>query len=215
MSKPRDLLRATAAYLRSHPEEVWTAAKDAASMRLGLPVAALRWAAKQLPEGGKAPGDVTIDSVPPALRLSATLNVMGAPLRATPSLGVEGVQVTADAVRLTLSVRDLNVKAVGGGESPVAGLLESGAIDLSKPGKLLKFLPKKPAFLLDAYDDKIVVDLMKLPALANNPIIKRALSVMAPVLRVRQIGTSDDRLFVQLGADMSGIRGAFDALRKR
>lgn len=211
--KPKDLLFSAAAYLRSHPSEFVAAARDAAGLRVGVPVAALRWAAKQLPEGGKSPEDVTIESIPPALRLSATLNVMGAPLRATASLNIEGVHVTSEAVRVTLSVRDLAVKAAGGGQSSVAGLLESGAIDLSKPGKLLKFLPKKPAFLLDAYDDKIVVDLMKVPALANNPIVKRALAVISPVLRIHEIGTRSDRFVVQFGANLAGLRTSLASLR--
>ncbi len=53
-------------------------------------------------------------------------------------------------------------------ESPVAALLRSGALDLSKPGNLAAYMPKRPAMLVAAKDDRVTLDLMRHPKFAKD-----------------------------------------------
>jgi hypothetical protein len=215
MPKPNSklLLRTAGSYLKEHPEEILRALKGALGLRFGVPIDALRYLAREFGGGKKAPKDVVIESAPPGIRLAATVDAMGTTLRASLVLFVEELDVGADEIRVGLRIAELALSVLGDASSPLAGLIKSGALDLSKPGNLVAFMPKRPAALVDAKDDRIVLDLMKVPAIGENGRTKRILTILTPVLGVRAIRTKDDHLDVHFKADLSGVPAAFAAVR--
>ncbi len=212
MFNPRAMLQAAVGYVRRNPDEVVRAAVNATGLRFGVPIATLRWFAGQI-KGAKAPKDVEISSAPPALRLSAVVDAMGTPVRASAAIKVDEVTITGESLRVGVRLRDVKLALVGDSDSPVATLIKSGALDLSKPGNLVKFIPKRPAAIVEADGDRVVVDLMKLPKLANDHRIRRVLSVISPVLGVRAIETDRDHLYVKLRATPMGLPEAIGKLR--
>jgi hypothetical protein len=193
------MVRAAAGYVRKNPEEVVRAAVNATSLRFGVPLASLRWLASQI-EGAKAPKDIEISSTPPALRLSAVVDAMGTPVRASAAIKIDEISFDGGALRVGVRLREVTLSLAGESESPVATLIKSGILDLSKPGNLIKFLPKRPPAVIEAEDDRVVVDLMKLPKLAADPRIRRLLGIVAPVLGIRGIETDGDHVYVRLRA---------------
>ncbi|MGK4005515.1 hypothetical protein WMF31_23015 [Sorangium sp. So ce1036] len=210
---PKVLLRHAGNYLKAHPEEIARALRGALGLRVGVPIDALRYLARELGGGRRAPKDVVIEAAPPGLRLALTVDAMGTPLRASFAVYAEELDVRADAIQVGLRVADLKIDVLGDQSSPIAGLLGSGAIDLSKPGNLVSFLPRRPAALIDAKDDRFTLDLLKIPALGRNRTVARALRICAPVLGVRALKTKDDHLDVHLKAIPSGITAAIAAAR--
>ena len=208
------MLEAAVGYVRKNPEEVVRAAVNATGLRFGVPLATLRWFAGQL-KGSKAPKDVEISSSPPALRFSAVVDAMGTPVRASAALKIDEVEITEESIRVGVRLRDVKLALVGDSDSPVATLIKSGALDLSKPGNLVKSIPKRPPAVVDADGDRIVVDLMKVPKLANDPRIRSALSIVAPVLGIRAIETDRDHVYVKLRATPRGLPAAIGKLRTR
>lgn len=213
MLNPKAVLSAAVGYLRKNPDEVVKAASNATSLKFGVPLASLRWLAGQI-QGKKAPKEVEIDSTPPALRFSAVIDAMGTPLRAGASIKIDEVHISADSIRVGIRLRDVKLAVLSDVESPVSMLVRSGALDLSKPGNVVKFLPKKPPAIVEAEDDRIVLDLMKVPKIAANKALRKALSVIAPVLGVGAIETDDDHLYVKLKATPAGLGEALGALRR-
>jgi hypothetical protein len=210
---PRDILSAAARYVRDNPEVLVKAAIDAATLRFGIPVAALRWAASQGKGGKKAPKDVQIDTSPPALRLAATVDAMGTPVRASAAIRIDEVTIAANSVRIGVRLNDVKLALMGESDAPIATLIKSGALDLSKPGNLIKFIPKRPPMIVEAEGDRVVVDLLLVPQLAGNGTFRRVLSIVAPILGIRAIETDRDNLYVALRATPSGIREAIVAFR--
>ena len=208
---PKDALNAAASYVRANPDELVRAAVNAATLRFGVPLAALRWLASQLLTGKRAPKDLSITSDPPALHLSAIVDAMGTPVRASGSIEVLAVDISPESVRITLRAYDVSLAMAGESDSPVATLIKSGALDLSKPGNLVKFLPKRPPVIVDAEGDRLVLDLLKAPKLASNPNFRRALAVASPLLGIRRIETDTSHLYVALKATPSGVFEAYDA----
>lgn len=215
MFKPRAILQAALGYVRKNPDEVVRAAVNAAGLRFGVPLAALRWFAGQLPEGKKAPKDIEIGSSPPALRVGATVDAMGTSVRASAAIKIDEISVSADSIRVGIRLRDVKLALVGDSDSPVATLIKSGALDLSKPGNVVKVLPKKPDAIVEANDDRIVLDLMKIPKIANNPRVRRLLSTITPVLSVGAIETDKDHLYIRLKATPAGLPQTIDAIRQK
>ncbi len=208
-----DLLTAATNYLRRNPDEIVRATINAGRLRFGVPIAALRWLAGQA-KGKKAPKDIELGSAPPALRLSATVNAMGTELRAGAHVRIDEVEISSETIRIGMRVGEVRLKVLDESETPVATLVKSGALDLSKPGNLVKFIPKRPAAIVDAHDDRIVLDLMKVPALAENKRLRRALQIVSPVIGIRAIETDGDHLYVALRATPQGLRDALVALRE-
>ncbi len=211
---PKVILNAAKDYLRDHPEEIVRALKGALGLRFGVPLDALRYFARELAGGKKMPKDIQIDSAPPGLRIAMTVEAPGGTvLRVSLALFVEEVSITPDEIRLGTRISDMTLKVLDGFQTPVAALVQSGALDLSKPGNLVAFIPKRPPMIVDAKDDRIVIDALKVPNLASNPKIRRALSVATPVLTVRAIRSKDDHLDVHLKASLSGLPVALAAAR--
>lgn len=214
MSKARAILSAAVGYVRKNPDELVKVAINAASGRFGIPLAALRFLAAEAPRGKRMPKDIELATAPPALRLSATLDAMGTNLRAAGAIKVDHVEVATDTLRIGVRLTDLKLTVIGESDSPVATLVKSGALDLSKPGNLVKHLPKKPAVIVEADGDRIVVDLMRIPAIAQNPTVQKVLSIITPLVGIRGIETDRDHLYVNVRATPRGLRQAIDALRR-
>jgi len=215
MSKPnpKALLREAGNYLKEHPAEIMRALRGALGLRIGVPIDALRYLAREFGGGKKAPKDVVLEAAPPGLRVGMTVDAMGTPLRVSLVVYVEEIDVRTEAVQIGLRVAELKLDVLGDANSPLAGLLKSGALDLSRPGNLVGIMPKRPAVLVDAKDDRLTLDLMKAPKLAQNAKVARALRVVTPVLGIRAVKTKDDHLDVHLKASPSGLSAAITAAR--
>jgi hypothetical protein len=209
------LVHAAAGYLRHHPEEVVRVARNALGLRFGLPLAALRWLAAELSAGRRGPEDLELEAVPPGIRAAATLDLMGNRIRASAVVTVDEVRFNADELRVGLRLADVSVALrAEAKDSPVATLLKSGALDLSKPGNLAAYMPKRPAMLVEAKDDRVVLDLMKLPAVAQNPKLIRAIRMLTPVLSVSSVETDWEHLDVVLEAFPQGVADAVQEMRR-
>jgi hypothetical protein len=215
MLDARAFLTATVDYVRRNPDEILNAAVNAASLRFGVPLVALRWLSSQAALPRKAPKDIDIDSAPPAVRISLSVHAMGTPVRVSAAVRVDDIDFSPDAMRIGIRLQDVKLSLIGESETAVATLIKSGALDLTKTGNLLKFVPNRPAAIVEADGDRIVVDLLKVPAIANNFWLRRALAVMTPVVGVRAIETDRDHLYVALRASPRGLPRALAALRGR
>jgi hypothetical protein len=194
MLDARELLNAAVDYIRRNPDELVKAAVNAAGLRFGVPIAALRYftTASRLPR--KAPKDIDIGSAP---------------------IKVDEIDLGPDAMRIGIKLSDVKLALLGESDAPVATLIKSGALDLSKPGNLVKFLPKRPPAIVEADGDRIVIDLMKVPAIADNSRLRRLLTILTPVVNVRAVETDRDHLYVALRASPRGLPRAIAALRGR
>jgi hypothetical protein len=67
--------------------------------------------------------------------------------------------------------------------------------------------------LVDAHDDKIVLDLMKHPKLAANGKLGRMVDAVTSLVTVRGIQTDEEHLDVLLRAFPRGVAGAVSAIR--
>jgi hypothetical protein len=213
MLDARSVLNAAVDYIRRNPDELVRAAINAAGLRFGIPLAALRYLSSQAKLPRKAPTDIEIGSSPPALRISLSVDAMGTPLRASAAIKIDEIDLSPEALRIGIKLSDVKLALIGDSNAPVATLIKSGALDLSKPGNLVKFLPKRPPAIVDAEEDRIVVDLMRVPAVAGNEVLRRALAIVTPVMNVRAVETDRDHLYVALRASPRGLPRAFAALR--
>lgn len=211
--KVSQILMSLGRYAASHPRMFGEIARHALNRRLAIPLDLVRWAATLIPSGDKAPKDVTVIAQPPALGLGATANLMGTELRVDAALLVDAIDATREAVKVTFRVKDLRASVLNNLQGNLAKLLASGALNLSKPASLLNFVPKRPPAILEAKEDRFVIDLLKFPQLAANPGFQKALATMTPILAIGDIHTEGDLLVIGLKANPRGIRESIQAFR--
>ncbi|CAN5204764.1 hypothetical protein BH11MYX1_BH11MYX1_49020 [soil metagenome] len=196
-----------------NPTTMLSMARHALGMRIAVPLDSLRWFIANTPPSKKAPQDITITPRPPAIGLGATIDLMGTTVRAGASVRIEQIEVTDHKFKVTLRISDVTMKVLGESFTPVAGLIKSGALDLSKPGNLAKFMPKKPPVLVEAHDDIVVLDLMQNPKFAENDKVRGLLGTVTPVIQVSGLSTEGDFLILQLRASPFGLPRAISAAR--
>ena len=204
-------LAAAGGYLRRNPSEIARTARNLIGLRWGLPVDALRWFMEQAAKGGKIE-DPVITEVPPGLRVTASVDLMKTPVRASAVVFIDRVQIDPDQIRLVIRLDEIWLEVIGDAATPVAALLRSGALDLSKPGELAKYMDLPPV-IVEANDNKLTLDLMREPRIGENPVVRQALSIITPLLTMHGIESDDDHLNVVFRAFPRGVGEAAGALR--
>jgi hypothetical protein len=144
-----EVLTAVGKYLASHPDELVRVARNAARLQFGVPLSALRWLVLR-GKGRRLPSDVVVEAVPPGLRVAATLELMGARIRASSLVFVDGVRISPEELRFELRFSEASLTLLDQSNSPLAALIRSGALDLTKLGNLVAVMPKRPEFLIVA-----------------------------------------------------------------
>src|SRR5690606_35011102 len=116
-------MRAASGYLRRHPEEMLRAAKNAAALKVGVPVSALLWLAREL-GGDKVPADLHLEARSPGIYVRASFEMTKTPLRGGANLIIQSIDLRPDALLIELRLEDITLEVtkpnVG---TPVAALL--------------------------------------------------------------------------------------------
>ncbi len=211
---PTKLAKDACTHITQNPATLLKTLKGFFGLQCVIPMDAIRYMVRELVGEKKAPQDIVLQPVPPGLRISATLQVMGTSLRVSGIVTVVEMVTMADQIPVKVKITDLSITTIGNSSSPIVGLLQSGAFDLAKPANLLSFFPKKPSYLLEAKEDLFTIDLLKLSKIGSKKSIQTTLSTLTPVLQVIGISTDGDSLFFQLKAKPSNIAESFAAVRK-
>lgn len=204
-------LSAAGGYLRRNPGEISRAVRNLIGLRAGVPIDALRWLMEQAAKGGKIQ-DPVITEVPPGLRVTATVDLMKTPVRASAVVYIDRVKIDSNQIRLDVRLEEIWLEVIGESASPVAALLRSGALDLSKPGELAKYMDLPPV-IVDARDNKVALDLMREPKIGDNPVVRQALSVLTPLLTMHGIESDERHLNIVFRALPQGVGSAATAIR--
>jgi hypothetical protein len=206
-------LRSVGRFVVSNPLSVLKVARHAASLRLAVPLDAIRWFVENTPPSKKSPTDVSITAQPPAIHLGATIELMGSKLRASAAVAVEELRIDEDEMRLTLRMSRVEMRVLDKSETPIAGLIKSGALDLTKSGNLAAHLPGLSRLLGESTGNRLVIDLMKHPALGKSRVARRVLGLVSSVVTVHGVESDEGHLDVLLRAFPNGMRGAGRAVR--
>ena len=206
------LLQAATNYLRSHPEELTRILRNSLGLLVGVPIAGLRWLAARGGEGG--PRDVEIDPDPPGIRVAATVDMMGVDVRALTSIFIERIRASDEELRLEIRLEGTTLRVLDEyAESPVAALIRSGALDLTKSGSLASHMPKVGALLSESTGNRLVIDLMKHPKICKSRVVRRALGLVSSLVTVHVVESDEGHLDVLFRALPRWVGGAARAVR--
>jgi hypothetical protein len=209
MSSPITALKSGVTYLAKNPLTLAKMARHAVGLRLTVPLDLLRWLIAQRP--GKMT-DVVIGADAPAITFAATVDLMGARLRFSAAITIDEVRLGEGELVIALRIGQLVLTALDGEQSPLGQMLKSGMIDPKRPANALNFMPQKPAVIVEAKDDRFVIDLMKNKKLAGNRRLRAALAALQPLVSIREVRAEGDNLLIGLDPHPMGAVSAFSAL---
>jgi len=209
MIDPKSILLASAHYLRRHPEEIIRQLRNAVRLRFGIPVAALQWLANEFESTThRGPKNVEISPCPPGLRVGATIEQMGTLIRADCIIDVERITIDETQARVELRLKDVSLKLIDKStQTPLAALIRSGTLDLTRVASLVAHMPSRPAALVEAADDRLVLDLMKLPKWEQDGERRRIVGRIASIATIDTIETDSEHVDIGIKALPRGISG--------
>jgi hypothetical protein len=194
-------------FLRSNPWFLLQSARNAARLELSIPLDVLRWGIDKRPRG-RGPDRIEISGEDSSLHLELTVDLYGTKIDVSSNITVDRIENDADALRLVLRVRDLDIQAPP--DTPAAQMVE--AMDLSQPGSLLEMMPRKHRKLIDASGDRFVIDLLQVPALAENRSLRRILGAVS-FIGIRGVRTENDALVIGFSLSPLSIPAAIKRAR--
>ncbi len=198
MKSIKTILRDTAGHLRRRPADGWRILRGALSLRVLVPVEAFRWGAARL--GSDKVKDIAIREAPPGLRILATAEVMETPLRIGATVSVEKVVLGAESLRVTVRIARVELQVLDEKVmSPVAALVRSGALDVSRPATLLAHMPTRPRMIVEAEGETITLELLRQSTVRAALEKRRWLAPILERIAVKSLRVRDG--FVELALD--------------
>lgn len=208
----RQAIEAATQFLRTHPDEITRFLRGGFGLRFGLPLAAFRWLITHVL--GAANGmDPVVEAAPPGLKVAATLEKMETKMRAHATIYITRIDISAHEMRMELRLEGVRIDVLSERRTIVSALINSGALDVSRPGDLVNELPGIPPFVVEAEGHRLVLDLMRAPQLANNPLVRHALGLASSVITLHGVQTDEDHLDVVFRALPRGGSAAFNAVQ--
>jgi hypothetical protein len=189
-------------FLRSNPWFLLQSARNAARLALSIPLDVLRWGIDKRPRG-RGPERIEISGEDSSLHVELTVDLFGTKIDVSSNITVEAIENDAEALRLALRVRDLDIQAPP--DTPAAQMI--AAMDLSQPGNLMAMMPQKHNDLIQASGDRIVIDLLKLPMFRRNRALRRILGAVS-FIGIRGVRTENDVLVIGFSVNPTAIPGA-------
>src|ERR1700733_13398566 len=117
MLDARSLLTAALDYVRKNPDEVVRAMVNAAGLRFGVPLAALRYLTAQAKLPRQAPKDIEIGRAPPPVRISLSVDAMGTPVRASAAIKIDEIDLSPESMRVGVKLSDVKLTLIGSSDS--------------------------------------------------------------------------------------------------
>lgn len=177
---------------------------------MGVPLPAVRWLLEQR-WMARWPKQVDVQPAPPGIRVATTLDLLGSQLDVAATLIFEQVEWTSDHLLLGVRVSDMSARVEGQGGSALAAVVNSGSFDGSHVGDLVARLPGRPDYVVEAAGQRVVIDLMRHPAVSASLLVGLAQRV-TPWLSVSELASSEHQLSLQFQLLRSGWRAAVSAL---
>lgn len=149
-----------------------------------------------------------ISAASPGLHLEGDAHALGAPISFSARVDADGVHVdgTSRTVRVRLS--DVILSTTDDAPGPLADAIRGGMIDTKNPATLIGNMISVPEMIVSAAGQDVLIDLMKVPAIARDARLQAAMAAATSYLCVTGIEFSDDALQLQLGLFPGGAKEA-------
>lgn len=172
--------------------------------RVSIPLAAIRSRLADFSEKLS----LELETVSPGLRVRGDAVALGAPIDFSVRIDADGVHVRGERRTIRLRLSEVELSTDDDAPGPLAETIRNGMIDTANPATLIGNMMTLPDMIVSAQGSDIVIDLMRIPAIARDDMLRAAAAAATSYLGVTGIGTSDDAIDLKLGLLPGGLKEA-------
>ena len=172
--------------------------------RISIPLSEIRGRLAQLSKKVA----LEIEAASPGLRIRGEAHALGAPISFAARVDADGVRIEGEqrTVRIRLSEVELSTSEDAPG--PLADAIRNGMIDTDNPATLIGNMISLPDMIVEAQGQDVVIDLMRVPAIQRDEMLRTAVAAATSYVCVKGIRVSDDAIELQLGLLPGGPKEA-------
>jgi hypothetical protein len=149
-----------------------------------------------------------VETLDPGLSVAGSAKALGAPIRFSTRVDADGVRIEGEARTVTIRLTEVDLSTDDDAPGPLADAIRGGMIDTNNPATLMSNMMPLPPMITRADGREIVVDLMKVPHIANDENLRAAIAAATSYLCVTEIDFDHDAIVLQLGLLPGGAKEA-------
>jgi hypothetical protein len=190
--------------VRLDPSQAVRLGMQALGGRVSIPLAAVRARLADLSEKVT----LNVEAASPGLRIEGQAHALGAPIGFAARVDAEGVQVQGERRTVRLRLSEVRLSTDADAPGPLADAIRNGMIDTENPATLIGNMIPLPEMIVEAEGRDVVVDMMKLPAIGRDEMLRAVFAAATSYLSVTGIDVTDDAIELHLGVLPGGPKEA-------
>lgn len=151
---------------------------------------------------------IAIDAEGPGLRVRGEAQALGAPIGFAARIDAEGIRIDGERRTVRVHLSEVSLTTTEDAPGPLAEAIRTGMIDTANPATLIGNMITLPDMIVSAEGQDVVLDLMEVPALRSDEVLRAAVAAASTYLSVTGIGVSGDAIELQLGLLPGGVKEA-------
>ena len=151
---------------------------------------------------------LTIETAGNGVVVTGEAHALGAPISFSGRIEAEGVRVTGQQRTVVFRLRAVELSTPANAPGPLAQAIRDQTIDTEHPASLVGNLIALPDFIVEAAGDTVAIDLMRVPALADDELLRAAVEAATSYLCVDAIRAGEDSIDLTLKLLPGGLREA-------
>lgn len=152
--------------------------------------------------------ELDISEAPPGVRVRGQAHALGAPIAFSARLEAHGVEVRGEQRTVRIRLSEVALATDDDAPGPLADAIRNRMIDTANPATLIGNMMSLPDMIIEASGQDIVIDLMKVPPIAHDEMLRAAVAAATSYLCVVGIEIADDAILLRLGVLPGGVKEA-------
>lgn len=189
---------------RLDPAQALRVLRRALAGRISIPLSTIRSRLAQMAEKVA----LEIEPASPGLRIRGEAHALGAPIAFAARIDADGVHIEGERRTVTIRLSEVELSTSDDAPGPLADAIRNGMIDIDNPATLIGNMITLPDMIVAAKGQEVVLDLMRVPAIQRDEMLRAAIAAATSYLCVKGIRISDDAVELELGLLPGGPKEA-------
>jgi hypothetical protein len=189
---------------RLDPAQALRLLRHALGGRISIPLSTIRSRLAQMAEKVA----LEIEPASPGLRIRGEAHALGAPIAFAARIDADGVHIEGERRTVTIRLSEVELSTSEDAPGPLADAIRNGMIDIDNPATLIGNMITLPDVIVAAKGQEVVLDLMRVPAIRRDEMLRAAIAAATSYLCVKGIRISDDAVELELGLLPGGPKEA-------
>ena len=172
--------------------------------RISIPLSEIRGRLAQLSKKVT----LEIEAATPGLRIRGEAHALGAPISFAARVDADGVHIEGERRTIRIRLSEVELSTSEDAPGPLADAIRNGMIDTDNPATLIGNMISLPDMIVEAQGQDVVIDLMRVPAIQRDEMLRTAVAAATSYVCVKGIRVSDDAIELQLGLLPGGPKEA-------